>query len=180
MLIRRALKGALPLIPAALRLQEELLAPSVPAAAGGGAMGDDPLAGERAGVAAMKKVALMALGTAMQKYGEKLTDEQEILSWTADMLMDAYAAECVVLRAAQASGDAKGALHADAARVFVNDAAIRVEGTARQALAAMAEGDTLRTLLAALRRLLKVTPINTVAPRRRLADAALQRNTYPF
>jgi hypothetical protein len=85
-----------------------------------------------------------------------------------------------VLRAAQASGDAKGALHADAARVFVNDAAIRVEGTARQALAAMAEGDTLRTLLAALRRLLKVTPINTVAPRRRLADAALQRNTYPF
>jgi hypothetical protein len=64
--------------------------------------------------------------------------------------------------------------------VAVNDAAIRVEGAARQALAAMAEGDMLRTLVAALRRVLKVAPVNTVAPRRRIADAVLQRNAYPF
>ena len=52
---------------------------------------------------------------------------------------------------------------------------MRVEASARQALAAMAEGDTLRTLLAALRRLFKMTPINTVALRRRLADEAVAR-----
>jgi hypothetical protein len=133
----------------------------------------------------MKKVALMTLGTAMQSYGEKIADEQEILSWNADILMDVYAAESALLRAVQAqaaaSGDSThGSLHVDAARVIVNDAALRVEAAARQALAATAEGDTLRTLLAALRRVLKVSPINTVALRRRLSDAVLMRNGYPF
>ena len=69
-------------------------------------------------------------------------------------------------------------LHEAAARTFVNDAAQRVEQAARSALAAMAEGDTLRTLLAALRRVLKVTPVNTVVLRRRLADAAVARGGY--
>ena len=66
----------------------------------------------------------------------------------------------------------------DAASTFVNDAAARVEVSARSAVAAMAEGDTLRTHLAALRRLLKVTPVNTVARRRRLADRAVQQAGY--
>jgi alkylation response protein AidB-like acyl-CoA dehydrogenase len=175
MLMRRALKGGLPLIPAALKLQDELLTPSLAELPG-----DTPFDAERRAIAAMKKVALMVLGTAMQKYGEKVADEQEILSWTADILMEVYAAESVLLRAVQASRAPNAALHTDAARVNVNDAAIRVEGAARQALAAMVEGDMLRTLLAALRRLMKVTPINTVAPRRRIVDAVLQRNAYPF
>jgi alkylation response protein AidB-like acyl-CoA dehydrogenase len=175
MLMRRALKGGLPLIPAAMKLQEELLTPSLAELPG-----DGPFEAERRAIAAMKKVALMVLGTAMQKYGEKVADEQEILSWTADILMDVYAAESALLRAVQASRAPNAALHADAASVTVNDAAIRVEGAARQALAAMAEGDMLRTLLAALRRMLKVTPINTVAPRRRIVEAVLQRNAYPF
>jgi alkylation response protein AidB-like acyl-CoA dehydrogenase len=180
MLMRRALKGGLPLIPAALKLQEELLSPSPV-----GSAGADELDQARDAVAAMKKVALMALGTAMQSYGEKVADEQEILSWNADILIDVYAAESALLRAVQAqaaaSGDSShGSLHVDAARVIVNDAALRVEAAARQALAATAEGDTLRTLLAALRRVLKVSPINTVALRRRLSDAVLMRNGYPF
>ena len=64
--------------------------------------------------------------------------------------------------------------------MFVNDAAMRVDASARQALAAMVDGDTLRTMLAALRRLLKVTPINTVALRRRLADETVLARSYPF
>ena len=63
-------------------------------------------------------------------------------------------------------------------RVFVNDAAQRVDAAARNALAAMADGDTLRVLLAALRRLVKVAPINTVTLRRRLADASVARGRY--
>ena len=171
MLIRRALKGSLPLIPAAKKLQDELVAPpSMESAAGG------PLAEEQRAVAAMKKLVLMVLGTAMQKYGVKLTDEQEVLCHAADLAIDAYAAESALVRAARAGDD----LSLAAARVVVNDAVARGELAARQALAAMAEGDVLRTLLAALRRLVKVTPANTVALRRQLANAALARNAYPI
>jgi hypothetical protein len=66
------------------------------------------------------------------------------------------------------------------ATVFVHDASARVEAATRTALAGMAEGDSLRTLLAALRRVLKVAPVNTVALRRQIADAILSRPGYPF
>ena len=178
MLMRRGLKGELPLIAAAKRLQDEILSPS-PAAAPGDAA---PLDEERRVVAAFKKVALMVIGTAMQTYGDKLTDEQEILGYAADILIDTFAAESAVLRArAAAEGSLpQAALHEAAARVYVNDAAQRLEMAARSALAAMADGDTLRTLLAALRRVLKVSPVNTVMLRRRLADAALAHGRYTF
>jgi alkylation response protein AidB-like acyl-CoA dehydrogenase len=176
MLARRAVKGGLPLIAAARKLQDELLTPSMPEAPG-----DGLLETERRTVAAMKKGALMVVGTAMQTYGEKLQDEQEVLSMAADVAIDVYAAESVVLRAIAAGSERNAAaLHADAASVFVNDASERVATVARNALAAMADGDTLRTLLAALRRLLKATPVNTVALRRRVADAVTVRKGYPF
>ena len=172
MLIRRALKGGLPLIPAAKQLQDELLSPSA-----ADVPGDGRLEAESRAVTAMKKAALMVLGTAMQTYGEKLTDQQEVLMGAADVLIDVYGAESAWLRAA---GTAPGSLHEAAAQVFVSDAAGRVELTARTTLAAMAEGDTLRMLLAALRRIMKVTPVNTVTLRRRIADAVIERKAYPF
>jgi len=175
MLIRRAVKGEIGLIPAAKRLQDELLSPSGPSLST-----DEGLDADRKTVAALKKVALMVLGTAMQTYGQKLTDEQEIVGAAADILIDIYAAESAVLRArdAVASGRSDAALHEAAARTFVNDATQRVQAAATNALAAMAEGDTLRTLLAALRRVLKAAPINTVALRRTLADATVSRGSY--
>jgi len=171
MLARRAVKGGLPLIPAAKRLMDEIMSPpSMEPSAGA------PLEAERRAVVGFKKVALMILGTAMQTFGDKLADEQEILLATADIIIDAYASESAVLRARQTGG----LLHEAAAAVYVNDAAGRLEAAAKTALAAMAEGDALRTLLAALRRLLKVSPINTIALRRRLADATVERRTYLF
>ncbi len=124
----------------------------------------------------MKKVGLMLLGTAMQTYGAKLSDEQEVLMRIADVLIDVYAAESALLRALSAGTP----LHHAAARVVVNDAAGRAELAARETLAAMAEGDTLRMLLAALKRVLKPAPVNTVALRRSLADALLEQGAYPF
>ena len=172
MLIRRALKGGLPLIAAAKKLQDDLMAP------GAAEMpGDGRLDAEFRAVAAMKKAALMVLGTAMQTYGEKLTDQQEVLMGAADVLIDVFSAESALLRAA---GTAPGSLPEAAAQVFISDAAARVEMTTRGTLAAMAEGDTLRMLLAALRRIMKVTPINTVALRRRIADEVVERKAYPF
>jgi alkylation response protein AidB-like acyl-CoA dehydrogenase len=170
MLARRAIKGELPLIAAARKLQDDLLTPTF-----GDAPGDSSMDVELSTVRAMKKVALMVLGTAMQTFGEKLSDQQEVLSAAADIIIDVFASDSAVLRAL--GGDS---VRQDAARVFVNDAAGRVELSARQALAGMVEGDTLRTLLAALRRVLKVTPINTIALRRRIADVVIERRAYPF
>ena len=170
MLIRRALKGGLPLIPAARKLQDDLLTPTLSEPPS-----DEPLEAERRTVASLKKVALMVLGTAMQTYGEKLAEQQEVLTLAADVMIDVFAAESVMLRA---SG--RGGLHQAAAEVYITDAAARVEVAARGALAAMADGDNLRMLLAALRRLLKTTPVDTVARRRRIADAIVERKAYPY
>jgi hypothetical protein len=169
-------KGELGLIDAARSLQDEIMSPSLEPP------GDGLLEAEHAATAGFKKVALAVLGTAMQTYGERVSDEQEVLTWTADILMDAFAAESVVLRAlaADASRNSNTALHAAAAQVFVADAALRVEATGRQALAAMTDGDTLRVGLSALRRFTKLQPVNTVALRREIAARVQARTAYPF
>jgi alkylation response protein AidB-like acyl-CoA dehydrogenase len=178
MLMKKALKGDLPLIAAAKQLQDEILSPSLSIADDGDAV----LAEESRAVGAFKKVVLMLAGTAMQRYGEKLQDEQEVLSYIADTLIDTYTSESALLRALRAADDElpTADLQADAARVYVHEAAGRIELAARSCLAALAEGDTLRTQLAALRRLIKVTPANTVLLRRRLADATVARGGYLF
>ncbi len=99
MLIRRGLKGDLPLVAAARRLQDEILS-GLPAAH---SMDEEALDAERRAVAAFKKVALVVIGTAMQTYGEGLTDEQEVLSYASDILIDTYAAESAVARASDAA-----------------------------------------------------------------------------
>ena len=177
MLVKRALKGDLPLIEAARRLQDEILTPAQSTLDG-----DGPLARQQSAVTMFKKIGLAVLGLALQTYGAKLSEQQEVLSFTADILIDTFATESTVHRALQAAdaGERSPALQADAARALVNDAAMRIDGAARSAIAAMAEGDTLRTHLAALRRLLKVTPVNVVAIRRRLADETVERAGYIF
>ena len=111
---------------AARTLQDDLLKPSAPEPPGG-----TPLETELRTVRGMKKVAVLAIGAAMQTLGDKLTDHQEIVSIVADIVIDVFAAESSVLRAAAM---AEGVSHA-AARVFVRDAASRVEVAARTALA---------------------------------------------
>ena len=174
MLARRAAKGDIGLLPAAMALQDELLSPAAAAGGDGG-----PLAEERRAVEAFKKVALMTLGLAMQTYREKLGDQQEVLLHLADILIDTFSAESALLRATQ-SGARDADLQVAAARVFINDAGMRVDASARQALAITADGDTLRTLLAGLRRLMKQTPINTAKLRRQLADRAVEKKGYPL
>lgn len=178
MLMKKALKGELPLLAAAKQLQDEIMSPSLALPE----TSDEPLLDETRACTVFKKVVLLVAGTAMQRYGTKLEQEQEVLSYLADILIDAYTAESTVLRARDAAARklANADAHADAARVTTNEAAGRIELAARSCLAAMAEGDTLRTQLAALRRLMKVTPVNTVAMRRRLADATVAKGAYLF
>lgn len=187
MLVRRAVKGDLPLVAAARALQDEILSGPTASRTRGADVGravaesaEHPLENELQAVAAFKKVVLMVLGTAMQTFGERLTDQQEILGYAADIVIDTYASESAVVRARQAitSGHPAAGFHETAARAYVNDAALRIDAAAKEALAATVEGDTLRTVLAALRRVLKVMPINAVELRRALADAAVAQGRY--
>ena len=179
MLMKKAMKGQLAILPAAQALMEEVLTPSTPS------LDDEegPLSNELRLVGNAKKVALMVLGTAAQKYMMALADQQEILIGVADIIMDVYAMESVILRTrklADAKGEASAERYIDITRVFCNDAVARIETSAKETLAAMSEGDELRTLLAALRRFTKNTPANTVAARQRIADAMIQANKYVY
>jgi alkylation response protein AidB-like acyl-CoA dehydrogenase len=179
MLMRRAMSGKLALLPAAQALMGEVLSPSVPS------LDEDEavLAAEARLAKNAKKVALMVLGTAAQKYMTALSEEQEVLIGASNIIMDVFAMESAILRAqklAASRGEEAASLHLDMVRVFCNDAVERVEAEAKNTLAAISEGDELRTLLAALKRFTKHTPANTVAARRRVADAMIKANRYVF
>lgn len=169
MLMKRGLKGGLPLVQAAKALQDEVLG-GVGGAAGASGVGD------------VKKAAIMILGLAMQTYGTSVEQEQEVLMSAADILMEAFIIESAVLRAERSAalGLPSAALQSDAATVLLHDGSLRAEAAARTAIQHMTTGDTQRTMLAALRKVLKVSPANTIAARRRLADAALERKKYLF
>ncbi len=176
-IMKSAMSGKLPLLQAAQRLMDEVLSPSL------GGLDDDEsvLAAEAKLTQAAKKVALMTLGTAAQKYMAKLAEQQEILMGVADIITDAYAMESAVLRAQKLTatqGEEAAARYLDMTRVFCHDAIDRIETNAKRTLAAMSEGDELRTLLAALRRFVKRTPVNTVAARQTIADVLIKANRY--
>ena len=101
----------------------------------------------------------------------------------ADIIMDAYAMESAILRTqklAAAQGEAAAARYIDMTQVFCNDAVERIEARAKNTLAGIAEGDELRTLLAALRRFTKMTPMNTITARQRIADVLIGANKYAY
>ena len=174
--LRRAAKGENELFAAAKKLQDELLSPSMP-----DEQPETMFGAERAALTSCKKAIVAVLGSAALKYRDKATQEQEVLAAASDMIMDVFAMESAMLRTeklAAAKGEANCALQIDAARVFASDAIERVERNAKHALAAMAEGDELRTMLAMLRRFMKFTPVNTVAARRRIAESITEAGRY--
>jgi len=177
-LMKRAMGGQLALIPAAMKLADEVLA--------GPSFEETPegvLAEEAKVVANTKKIFLQAAGGALQKFREKLADEQELIAALANIVMEIYAMESSLLRAqkaAQAKGEAASSAMIDAARVFIADAAERVDHEAKRALAAVHEGDMLTTQLAVLRRFGKRNAIDTIALRRRVAAAVQSQDRYPF
>ncbi|MGB7683149.1 MAG: acyl-CoA dehydrogenase family protein [Candidatus Acidiferrales bacterium] len=178
MLMKRAMGGVLPLMPAAMKLTEEVMSgPSLEEAPTGA------LAEEERALAQAKKTFLLATGTAVQKFRDKLAEEQEIVAALANVVMEIYAMESVLRRTQKTTavrGEASTAVMADAARAFIYGAGDRVEKEARTALVATLERDMLRTQLAVLKRFSKREPVDVVALRRRLSDAVLAQDRYPF
>jgi alkylation response protein AidB-like acyl-CoA dehydrogenase len=178
-LMKAALSGNLALLPAAQALMDEVLSPQM------ASFDDDDtlLATEQKLTSNAKKVALMTLGTAAQKYMMKLSDQQEILMGIADIIMDTYAMETAILRArklAASQGEKAAERYLDMTRVFCNDAVGRIESRAKSTLAGMSEGDELRTLLAALRRFTKLQPMNTIEARQRIANDMIAANKWIY
>src|ERR1700720_2685863 len=178
MLMKRAMGGQLALIPAAMKLADEILAgPSFEEAPEG------VLAGESRVVANSKKMFLQAAGGAVQKFREKLADEQELIGALSNIVMEVYAMESCLLRAqkaAAAKGEATSSVMIDAARVFIADAAERLEHEAKRAIAAVHEGDMLTTQMAVLKRFGKRGAVDTIALRRKVAAAVQAQDRYPF
>jgi len=178
MLMKRAMGGQLPLIPAAMKLADEILAgPSFEEATEG------VLAEEARVVGNAKKIFLQAAGGAVQKFREKLADEQELVAALANIVMEVYAMESCLLRAqkaAEAKGEASNAPMIAAARVLISDAMERAEHEAKRALAAVHEGDMLTTQMAVLKRFGKRGTVDTIALRRQVAAAVQSRDRYPF
>lgn len=176
MLLRRAQRGRLALIPAALAVAQELTAPGL-----GEEIVDGPLAEERRLVKMVKKAALFTAGVAVQKYLDSIEEQQEVLAAIADLVIETFAMESGLLRAQRAidrDGMEQATLKTAMVRTYINDAVPRLDATAKVVLAAVEEGDTLRTQLAGLRRFLRYTPINTVAQRRSIADHLIARGRY--
>jgi alkylation response protein AidB-like acyl-CoA dehydrogenase len=144
--------------------------------------GEDELLGaERKLVSNAKKITVLMLGAAAQKYMTTIQDEQEVLAAITDLMMETYAMESALLRVlkkVEKSGEQANELYIDMVKVFINDAMRRVADSATNILAAIAEGDALRTQLAALKRLTKLTPINTFALRRKISDAVVEMGGY--
>jgi alkylation response protein AidB-like acyl-CoA dehydrogenase len=178
MLMKRAMGGQLALIPAAMKLADEILAgPSFEEAPEG------VLAEEVRTIANSKKMFLQAAGGAVQKFREKLADEQELIGALANIVMEIYAMESTLLRAQKAAaskGEAASSVMIDAARVFIADAAERVDHEAKRAIAAVHEGDMLTTQMAVLKRFGKRPAVDTIALRRRVAAAVQSQDRYPF
>ncbi len=178
-LMKRAMKGKLGLLQAAKALQDEILNPQM-------SFDEDTslLAAETKLAQNAKKIALMVLGTAAQKYMMALSEQQEVLLNCADIIMDAYQMDTAILRAkksADKNGEEAAGRYIDMAGVYCNDAIQRVDAKAKNTIAAIAEGDEGRTLLVALKRYTKNnSPINTIAARQRIADTLIEANTYIF
>jgi alkylation response protein AidB-like acyl-CoA dehydrogenase len=169
MLLKRSATGQLPLHSAARAVVDEVMSVSAPSEPSG------PLGLETAAISQAKKALLFVAGSAIQRYGETIRDEQEVLMHISNMVMEAFVMDTALSRVAKQSVPEIQTL---ALQTLINDGMSRLEFSAKQALAAIAEGDALRMQLSALRRLVKWTPVNTVKARQRIAEHLIDQGRY--
>ncbi|MCX5998269.1 MAG: acyl-CoA dehydrogenase family protein, partial [Chloroflexi bacterium] len=168
-LLGKAMKNDLPLPGLAAQIDSD----SAPAEPGSSSHDNSPLAYQIQLLRRAKRVFLLAFGSAVRKYGDALGEEEEIVGWLADIVMEVYAVESGLLRAlksVQSCGEACSENKMDMAKVYINDAMGRIGGHARNILAATGTEDSLRAQLDALARLSAFIPINSAEARRRIAD----------
>lgn len=180
-LFRRALKGQLDIVSPAWAVQKELASmPSMDRPEG-------PYAEELKAIGDFKKVILMTAGGAakMQMDGKlNMKDEQEILTNCADMMIDLFAAESMLLRIMKIAGRSEKAqpmeVYDAMMQVFLHDATARITKNATDAIASFADGDLLKTFLMGIKRYTKYPTVNVKVKRRLIADVLLKANGWCF
>ncbi|MED4454252.1 acyl-CoA dehydrogenase family protein [Metabacillus fastidiosus] len=173
--LKKAMKGELPLFQKAKEIQKELMM-FIPEEPGEGLLDQEKYLLENA-----KKIALVTAGAAVQKYGQSLQDEQELLVNIADIISNIYAMESAILRtekALSATGDEKNKLKILYTQVFCQEAINEIEADAKESLISMESGDSLRMLLSALRRLIRHTPMNVIEKKRKIAESLINNEGY--
>ena len=178
MLLKRAMKGELDLMTPAMAVQKELM--SIPDF---GAEDESLFIAEKKVVGQLKKSILMVAGTAVQKYMMSLAKEQEILMNVADMVIDVFVAESLLLRLQKLvaiKGESACALELDILRVYLSEVIDRINVNGRTAINSMCEGDEQRMLLMGIKRFTKPSLYNTKEGRRRIAAALCEANRYCF
>jgi len=178
MIVKRSMKGRLNLLGPATAIQKELM--SIPE------FGEEPtgiLAKELKAIQNAKKAILMTAGMAVQKFMQKLADEQEIIMNLTDMLIEVYTSESAILRTqklATIKSEAEVQPYVDMTQVYVSDSLERINLYGKHAIAAFAEGDELKLLTLGLKRFTKSDLVNTTKLRRNIADKLIEANAYCF
>jgi len=175
-LLKRAMSGQLPLLPAIKKLMDEVMA--------GPSFAEEDsrkLAAQRKMIENAKKIGLMVAGAASQKYMQQIVDHQEVMGAIADIVIEVYAMDSVLartLKMVERHGEDASAVAVAITDVYLQTAFARVEAAAKKALADVAEGDMLRTQMTILRRLVKSEPVNVIAARERIAARVLDAGKY--
>lgn len=174
-LLKKALKGELPLLQEAQKLQKELIAymPTI--------VDDEILAKETAMLQAAKKVFLMVGGSAVMKYQQKLEREQEVLEALADMIIEIFALESAILRtkkSIETDGLNKSQQKLTMTQVYCQEAFNTIEEKAKSTLAAIETDEMLSMQLSILKKLTRFTPINTISLKRDIASYVIEAEKY--
>jgi butyryl-CoA dehydrogenase len=174
-LLKRAMSGQLPLLPAIKKTMDDVMAgPSFEEPEGA-------LGAEQKIVSNAKKLSMLVAGAASQKYMQKLANQQEIMGAIADMVIETFAMDSCVLRARKfiaANGEQKSALVTAMTQIYIAGAMTKLEAAARKVIAAVAEGDMLRTQMAIVRRLVKFEPANVIGLQEQIAARVLETGRY--
>lgn len=169
MYLKRAMKGRIDLMKPAMAVQKELM--GIPDFE----EDDTAFAKERKAIANFKKAILMCAGAAVQKLMMKIEHEQELLMYLADMLIDTFMAESMLLRTMKMPDNQ---IAVTATQIYIADAADRINHAGKNAVNAFAEGDEQRMMLLGIKRFTKVAPINTKAARRSIAEKMIEQGKY--
>jgi alkylation response protein AidB-like acyl-CoA dehydrogenase len=170
-MIKRALQGTLPLLPAINKVMDEVMAgPTAKVSYEG------PLAEERALLASAKKISLFCSGAASQKFGNDLGEQQEIMGALADILSEVLVLESSILRAEKMNKP--NSMAVKLTKYYAANSFRVIESSAERVLAAVAEGDMLRTQMTIFRRLSKHEPVNTIALGREISAAMVEAGRY--
>jgi hypothetical protein len=176
MTLKRAMQGRLNIMGAAMKVSQELM--SIPDF---GNEDETPFAEEKKLVTNFKKTVLLTAGAAAQKLMMQLEKEQEILMCIADMAIDTFVAESLLLRITKLAGQGNNdSIYKDILNCYLYDAADRIHKNGKDAINAFAEGDEQRMILMGLKRFTKAQPFNSKDARRRIADRLIGDRRYSF